>query len=186
MENKSKIVSPGEKLGVIEEYMPGSNTYEDDGKVISSVAGKVVLDAQSRKVGVSAAKVAPVPEVGDVVEGIVTSVREENAQVKIVGIRGKRLLSGDFSAQLHVSQAAKGYVKSMFDAVNLNDRILAKVTTSWAPYQLSTAEEEMGVIFATCTKCGEPLLLKGGRLYCKRDNIYEKKKVSRHYLLSGD
>ncbi|MBC7127270.1 MAG: exosome complex RNA-binding protein Csl4 [Candidatus Methanosuratincola petrocarbonis] len=181
--SKPKIVSPGEKLGVIEEYMPGSGTYEEDGKIISSMAGELEVDAKNRSVGVVPGKKASVPEVGDTVEGIVVGMKEDVALVKIVEIKGKRPLTGDFSAQLHVSQVSKDYTKSIFDAVNLNDRILAKVTTGWAPYQLSTVEDDLGVIYATCTKCGGELVLKKGRLYCTNDNISEKKKISRLYLL---
>jgi exosome complex component CSL4 len=180
------VVTPGEKLGVIEEYMPGNNTYEDDGKVISSAVGAPDIDAQNRKIGVKAERRVSVPEVGDVVEGVVTMMKEDVAQVKIIDIRGKKPLTGDFSGTLHVSQANKGYVNSIHDVLNFNDRILAKVTTSWAPYQLSTADDDLGVIYARCPKCGNELVLKGGRAFCKRDNFYEKKKVSRLNVFKGE
>lgn len=183
MSKTEKIVSPGEKLGVIEEYMPGSGTYEEDGKIFSSMAGEVEVNSKNRSVGVIPGRRVSVPEVGDTVEGIVVGMKEDVALVKIVEIKGKRPLTGDFSAQLHVSQVSKEYTKSIFDVVNMNDRILAKVTTGWAPYQLSTVDDDMGVIYATCTKCGGDLVLKKGRLYCTSDNISEKKKISRLYLL---
>lgn len=181
--SEKKIVAPGEELGVIEEYMPGCGTYEEDGKIVSNLAGTLQVDAKSRVVGVEPCKKASIPEVGDIVEGIVVGMKEDVALVKIVGIKGKRPLSGDFSAQLHVSQVSKEYVKSIFDAVNMNDRILARVTTGWAPYQLSMAEDELGVIYATCTKCGGELVLKNGKLYCTNDNIAERKKISKLYLV---
>lgn len=163
--------------------MTGSGAYEEDGKIFSCTAGELEVDTKNRSVGVSPRKRVAVPEVGDTVEGIVVGMKEDVALVKIVGIKGKRPLTGDFSAQLHVSQVSKDYTKSIFDAVNLNDRILAKVTTGWAPYQLSTVDDDLGVIYATCTKCGGDLVLKKGRLCCTNDNISEKKKISRLYLL---
>ncbi|MDI9644977.1 MAG: exosome complex RNA-binding protein Csl4 [Candidatus Verstraetearchaeota archaeon] len=180
---QKKVVSPGDRLGVIEEYMPGSGTYEEDGKIVSSMAGLLELDTKSRTVGVRGGRKAPIPEIGDIVEGVVVSMKEDVALVKIVGIRGKKSLTGDFSAQLHVSQVSKEYTKSIFDAVNLNDRILAKVTTSWSPYQLSTEDENLGVIYSTCSKCGSELVLKKGRLCCDNDKTTEKKKISKDYLV---
>ncbi|MBC7120438.1 MAG: exosome complex RNA-binding protein Csl4 [Candidatus Methanosuratus sp.] len=180
--SKTKIVTPGEKLGVIEEYIPGNGTYEEDGKIFSSMAGELDLDAKNRTVSIVSKKTL-IPEIGDVVEGIVVGMKEDVALVKIVGIKGKRPLTGDFSAQLHVSQVSKEYTKSIFDAVNLNDRILAKVTTGWIPYQLSIVDDELGVVYATCTKCGWELVLRKGKLYCTNDNISERKKISSLYLL---
>src|SRR5512139_3564995 len=115
VKEKKKVVTPGEKIGVIEEYMPGGNTYEDDGKVISSAVGTLDIDAQNRKIGVKAERRVAVPEVGDVIEGVITMMKEDVAQVKIIDIKGKRPLSGDFSASLHVSQAAKSYTTSIYD-----------------------------------------------------------------------
>lgn len=181
--SERRVVAPGDKLGVIEEYMPGSGTYEEDGKIISNMAGSLELDAKSRTVGVKVGRKASVPEVGDIVEGIVVGMKEDVALVKIVEIKGKKPLTGDFSAQLHVSQVSKEYIKSIFDSVNINDRILAKVTTGWSPYQLSTVDDDLGVIYSTCSRCGAELVLKKGRLCCVKDGIAERKKISRSYLV---
>ncbi len=177
------VIMPGDELGVIEEYMPGNGTYEDDGKIKSNTVGALDIDAQNRKVGVKVGRRVAVPEVGDIVEAIVTLAKEDKAVVKIVAIRGKKTLSGDFTGELHISQAAKSYTKSMHDITNVNDRILAKVETGWSPYQLSTRDDDLGVIFATCTKCGDNLVLKGDRLVCLTEKVYERRKVSKQYAL---
>jgi len=177
------VVMPGDELGVIEEYMPGNGTYEDDGKIKSSSVGTLDLDTKSRKAGVSVSRKFSVPEAGDLVEGIVTLVKDDKAVVSIVGIRGKRPLTGEFTGELHISQAAKSYTKSMHDVTNVNDRILAKVITGWTPYQLSTADDNLGVIFATCTKCGDSLVLRGDKLVCLAEKVYERRKVSSEYSL---
>ena len=46
---EEEIVMPGEKLGIIEQYLPGYGTYDDDGEIKSSVLGSVKID-QKRKV----------------------------------------------------------------------------------------------------------------------------------------
>jgi exosome complex component CSL4 len=188
MSKKDKdIAVPGEQLGVEEEYMPGNSVYLEDGKLYSSVLGTLEIDAKNRKIGVKVENKVAVPEAGDIVEGVVISpLKEDSALIKIIAIKNKKVLSGTFTGILHVSQAAKSYVDTIFDVLNLNDRILAKVITSWAPHQLSTADDDLGVIYATCTKCGNELVLKKGRLFCTRDKIYERKKVSRFYLLKEE
>ena len=182
-DDKKKVAVPGERLGVEEEYVPGNNVFVEEGQLYSKAYGALEVDNKSKKMSVSEANRVAVPEVGDIVEGVVVGMKEDSASVTIVAIRGKKPLSGNFSGVLHVSQAAKSYVNSLFDAVNLNDRILAKVLISWSPYQLSTADDELGVIYSTCTRCGTELVFKRGGLFCRRDKLYERKKISRSYLL---
>ena len=43
-ENEEKIVMPGDKLGIIEQYVPGEGTYDDDGEIKSSVLGNVKIN----------------------------------------------------------------------------------------------------------------------------------------------
>jgi exosome complex RNA-binding protein Csl4 len=74
-------------------------------------------------------------------------------------------------------------VNSIHDALNLGDRVLAKVMTSWPPYQLSTADDELGVLYSTCSRCGDELVMRRGGLFCRRDKLFERKKVSRSYLI---
>jgi exosome complex component CSL4 len=188
MSKKDKDVAvPGEQLGVEEEYMPGVGVYLENGKLYSSTLGALDIDTKNRKIGVIVESRVAVPEVGDIVEGeVIGPLKEDSAMIKIIAIRGKKNLTGTFTGILHVSQAAKSYVDTIFDVLNLSDRILAKVITSWSPYQLSTADDDLGVIYATCTRCGNELLLKRGRLFCSRDKTFERKKISRFYLLKEE
>jgi len=184
---KKGVAVPGEQLGVEEEYMPGTGVYLEDGKLYSNIFGALDIDTKNRKIGVRTGNRVAIPEVGDIVEGkVISPLKEDSAMIKIIAIRGKKNLSGTFTGILHVSQAAKSYVDTIFDVLNLNDRILAKVITSWTPYQLSTADDDLGVIYATCTRCGDELVLKKGRLFCNRDKTFERKKVSRFYLLKEE
>lgn len=183
---KNSIAVPGEQLGVEEEFIPGEGIYVEEGRLYASNVGVLVVDAKTRKVSVKPSAKVAVPENGDIVEGVVIGpMREDSTVIEILRIKGKRDLKGTFTGILHVSNAGKGYVNTIFDAVGLGDWVLAKVVTSWPPYQLSTADDELGVIYATCPKCGEELILKKGRLFCNRDKAFERKKVSIHYLVRG-
>jgi len=186
MAEEKKIVVPGNRLGVIEEYIPGEGTYEENGELFSSRVGVPSINSQSRKLTVEGSKRVAVPEVGDYVEGVVVSMKEDAANIRILEIKGKKPLTGVFSGVLHVSQAARGYVESLTDAVSLGDRILAKVLTSWSPYQLTTASDDLGVLYSTCRRCGTELVLRRGRLFCDRDRIVEKRKIARNYAVRGE
>jgi len=40
-----RTVLPGDEVAVAEEYMPDEGTYEQDGKILSALAGELELDA---------------------------------------------------------------------------------------------------------------------------------------------
>lgn len=187
MASGAKITIPGEQIGVEEEFIPGSGVYVEDGKIYSSRLGFLIIDSKNKKIDVEPKTKLAIPEVGDIVEGIVVGpVREDSTIVEIVRIVGKKNLKGTFTGILHVSQITRGRLSTILNAVGLGDWILAKVMTSWPPYQLSILDEKLGIIYSTCPKCGKELVLKKGRLYCDGDKIFIKKKVSSQYLLRED
>ena len=48
------FVMPGDKLGIIEQYLLGKGTYEDNGEIKSSVLGNVQIDSKMRTITVKA------------------------------------------------------------------------------------------------------------------------------------
>ena len=46
MDEKQKI--PGEKIALIEEYLPGENTFEDDDSIRATAVGEIRLDSTER------------------------------------------------------------------------------------------------------------------------------------------
>ena len=108
-----KFVIPGDKLGVIEEFMPNSGTYENEGIVYSKTIGQVLLDLATRKISVySLAKGTSVPEVGKTIFGIVTNVQSSIVTLKIVKV-GDRWLSGSFTGVLHISDISFRYTDNI-------------------------------------------------------------------------
>ena len=47
-----KFVIPGEKLGVIEEFMPGPGTYVHNGTIYSKITGRTLVDVLNKKISV--------------------------------------------------------------------------------------------------------------------------------------
>ena len=47
-----KIVMPGDKLGIIEQYLPGEGTYDDNGDIKSAVLGNVKINQKMKVISV--------------------------------------------------------------------------------------------------------------------------------------
>lgn len=182
-----KIVFPGEKLCVLEEFMPGDGTFEINGNVYSKFVGRVLYDFVSRKVTVvPLKKVTNIPKQGMVIYAVVSTTKDDVAFTKIFGAEKGVSFSGTFTGILHVSQISSNYIKVVTDAVKVGDIVKAKVLTSWNPFQLSTKGTKLGVIYALCSKCGTPLTKKRIKLQCSKCGNVEARKISSDYMLSGE
>ncbi|RLI16101.1 RNA-binding protein, partial [Candidatus Bathyarchaeota archaeon] len=102
-QKSGQLVLPGERLGVIEEFIPNTGTYVKDGVIYSKVVGRALLDFLNKRVSVYPLIQGPkIPRVGSIVLGQVSSVQTQNAVVRIYKI-GKKQLSGFFTGILHIS-----------------------------------------------------------------------------------
>ena len=182
-ERKSgKFVVPGDQLGVIEEFMPGEGTYTEDGVIHSKVTGHTLLDTLNRKVSVyPLIRGVNVPKVGSIVAGQVSDVQSKSATLRITQI-GQKLLSGNFTGILHISDVSPGYVEIMYDVCKPGDIMRAKViSTTNRSHHLSTSEKNLGVIYSFCSHCGHVLTLGGRGLLCPKCGKFEKRKIASDY-----
>lgn len=158
MKTKSgDFVLPGDALGVTEEYVPADWTYEDGDKIRSLVAGIVSVDNKNKQISIIPKTSSPsLLKNGTVIFGQISEVRGQRALMKIEGIKDtNRALTTSFSGGIHISQAQKGYVSKLTDEFRIGDLIEAKVTKiiGLDNVDLTTAENELGVIKAMCTNC---------------------------------
>ncbi|MTK64453.1 MAG: RNA-binding protein [Methanobacterium sp.] len=158
MKTKSgDFVLPGDALGVTEEFVPSDWTYEDDGSIRSLIAGTVSLDNKNKKISIVPKTSSPsILKSGVVVFGQVSDVRGQRALIKLDSIKdNNRGLVTSFSGGIHISQSQKGYVAKLTDEFRIGDLIEAKVTKIIGVdnVDLTTAEDELGVLKAMCTKC---------------------------------
>lgn len=182
-ERKSgKIVLPGERLGVIEEFIPDPGTYVKDGIIYSQIVGRSLLDLSNKRVSVyPLVHGAKVPKVGSIVLGQVSNVQPENAGVRIFKI-GNKQLTGFFSGIIHISDVQPSYVDSMFDVCRPGDIIRAKVISEKNQvFHLSTEDRNLGVVYAFCSNCGYGLESKRQAAYCPRCGKIEKRKTTLDY-----
>jgi len=181
-ERCGQFVVPGERLGVIEEFMPGPGTYVEQGAVRSKTAGRALMDILNKKVSVyPMVHMASVPRTGSIVVGQVLNVQGKKATLRIFKI-GKALLNGFFTGILHVSDVSPSYVETMFDACKDGDILRATVvSTKNRTYQLSTADRNLGVVYAFCSSCGHTLDLKERKMQCSNCGKIENRKVALDY-----
>lgn len=179
---QERFIIPGEKLGVIEEFLPGSGTYEHDGTIYSTNVGRAEVDPLEKTVKVKPCTRAPIiPKEGDEVSGVVVNVQDRLAIVEIYMI-GDEILPSPFSAALHIANSSPRYERLMEDVFKRGDFIKAKIINvkNRMP-QLTTVGRKFGVIKAFCSKCGGELTLSGRILICPACGSRERRKISEEY-----
>ena len=80
---EEQIVMPGDKLGIIEQYLPGEGTYDDDGDIKSAVLGNVKINQKMKVISVVSDAKPALLKVGDVIYGQITDIKPQRANVKI-------------------------------------------------------------------------------------------------------
>lgn len=177
-----QLVVPGDRLGVIEEFIPDAGTYVKDGVIYSKVIGRVLIDLTHRRISVhQLTRGAKVPITGSTVVGQVSSAQSETAGVRIFEI-GNDELSGAFIGILHVSDVQMRYVDSMFDICKPGDIIRAKVISEKnRTYHLSTKDKDLGVVYAFCSSCGSLLEPRRQSMHCPKCGRVERRKTASDY-----
>ncbi len=177
-----QIVVPGDKLGVIEEYEPGSGTYVGESTIFSQATGRALMDVLNKKVSVyPGTEVSGYPKIGSIVMGQVTEVQNKQASVRIFQV-GNRIVSGFFSGLVHVSDVSPRYVENMFDVCKAGDIIRAKVISDKnRVFHLSTNDRDIGVVYAYCSRCGHALEFKRMRMHCPECGNFEHRKTAQDY-----
>jgi len=177
-----QLVVPGERLGVIEEFLPGKGTYVEQNTVYSNIIGRVLLDLMNKEVSMHpSVNNVKIPRTGNVVTGQAEEVQSKRAMLRIMFIE-KRVLSSFFTGLLHISEVSPIYVENMFEACKAGDIIRARVISEKnRTFHLSTAEKELGVIYAFCSQCGQLLERKGRNMWCSKCEKMEKRKIASDY-----
>jgi exosome complex component CSL4 len=175
---------PGEDIAASEEFSVGEGTHEKDGRIFSSVAGFVALDAREM-----VARVVPINPpgsiaVGDFVLGEVTEVRGTMVNVGQLTADGdgRKAVGGD-SGTLHISKVADGRTEDLRELFRIGDIVRAKVVQVKPSLQLATAGPDLGVVKAYCTRCRAALEPDAGNLKCGACERVERRKMARGYSI---
>lgn len=173
---------PGERIGVIEEFISNNGTYVRDGTIYSNVVGRALLDLLNKRASVrSLARKAKIPEIGTLVLGQISKVKKQSAYVRIHTIN-ERPLSGFFTGVLHISDVSSKYIDSMFNVCKPADILRAEVVSKKnGTYHLTTHDKNLGVVYAFCPRCGNLLDKKGKKMRCSKCGKVEKRKTVLNY-----
>ncbi len=177
-----KFRTPGEKLGVIEEFMPGPGTFIEEGNIRSRTIGYTITDTRNKLVSIYPKRNYPIfPRNGSIVLGEVASTQDKTASVRILSVDNKPIL-GSLAGIIHVSTVSSNYIRSMREAFNPGDLIKAKVVSNRnQAIHLSTLGKTLGVIQASCSRCGNILVRRGRVLRCLVCSNREERKITVNY-----
>ena len=121
------IVLPGDRLGVIEEFIPGFGTYENEGIIFATIQGKIEIDMKKREIVVVGDSQPPMGLVnGDIIIARVTGVRAKMAMVEIFHSQRKDFPI-PFAGMIQIRNIRQGYVDYIDEQLVQDDWIRAKL-----------------------------------------------------------
>lgn len=179
---EQRKVIPGELVATAEEYLAGFGTYEDDGMIYSSAVGSLELDDRNKVARLRFDNPPNAIWIGDKVFCEVTNVRPSMVICSVFAVEGTpRGVTGETSATIHVSKLSNRYVEDASQALRITDIARGEVIQARPSIQLTTAKPHLGVVFARCKHCREPMEHKDDRLYCPKCETTEYRKLARDY-----
>jgi len=180
MRKQGELILPGDEVGVIEEFTAGEGTYEQDGKVYVSVAGKAFYDMINRKVNSISFKKPSLLALrkSKYVIGVVVGLKEDSALVNILSVEEKPLGS-PLSGYVHISQITNKFLEKITDAFRVGDIIKAKPINFSIPIALTLKQKDLGVVYAKCSICGTKMVKHDEEhLRCPNCGNIEKRKLA--------
>jgi len=178
--NHTRVV-PGDKIAVIEEFLPDKNCFEEDGSIIAEVTGEVIKDSKSHKIAVKPSKEHFSLNKGDIGYGRVEFVKKQVASVDIIKINNVNVAK-PINSILHVSEASRRFVRNMYEVTRPGDWIKFRVTRTEKPIYISFIGEDLGVVIALCNHCGHELVFfRRNSLKCLNCNAVQGRITSKMY-----
>ncbi len=178
MEQVKDIVFPGDVIAKEEEYLPGRNTQDVDGNVISTAFGKVSRDDKSLVISVGTTKQAVAVKRYDIIYGKIIKILNKEAVILISGVeKEKAIVPVATEARLKLPIPNKTMYSHI---VTLGDLVRAKIIST-RPLYATIFDSELGVLKGKCTVCRRELVEENGKLYCKNCGRIEQRKIASDY-----
>ncbi|KAJ3366058.1 Exosome complex component CSL4 [Allomyces javanicus] len=175
----ARIVVPGERLGPARpDQTPQAGTYLRGGNVVATVVGAVGADDQLSVQGKS--RKAAIPTVGAQVTGKVKRINSRMAIVSIMMI-GAQPVKEDFEGVIRVEnvRATERDKVQIPKCFRPGDIVRAEVISLGEAhsYILSTAKNELGVIFAQSAAGATMIPISWEEMQCPETGAIENRKV---------
>lgn len=182
MVNNNELVVPGERVGTVEEVIPGPGTYEHDGIVYAKAFGRYRFDPDEMRSMVRSRKEPAVIRKRDLVIAVVRDVRSSMVVANVVRIVGNdRPIAGETMASLHVSKVSREYVSDIRRMFRIGDAFRAIVIQAIPSIQIATDRNDLGVLHGLCMKCRTPLLGHRDMLKCPECERIETRKLAEDF-----
>ncbi|MFW9778501.1 MAG: exosome complex RNA-binding protein Csl4 [Candidatus Heimdallarchaeota archaeon] len=179
--SSERRVLPGDKIAVIEEFLPDETCYEQDGSIYSSVTGRVVTDPQKHKISVEPDKQYQTIKPGDIGIGRVEFVKNKMASVEIYRLN-ERETTPPIKASLYIWEVSRSFVKNMYEVVRPGDWVRCRLVRTDNVVDVGLVGEGLGVIQAFCNHCGSELEFKRrNTLKCPNCELIQPRITSRQY-----
>ncbi len=176
------IVMPGDELATNEEYMPGPGTFEKGGIIYSSVIGRRDFNETEKIARVSPLRTLDELREGDIV--ICEIIHVSNSLARVIVHAQESFPKPQFmnlNGVIHVSRIRDDYDNDVRNHFRIGDLVRARVDQVSPSLQLSTKDEELGVLKARCQRCRSFLQNRDGTLHCKECQRDESRKVAGDY-----
>jgi len=182
-----EIVTPGDRLGEVDQFRSGQGSYALDEYIYASVVGiKQIQQTNSREKPIiqvlKEKQSSLVPQISNTVTAKVTKVNERVASVEILCV-GNSLLKETFPGTIRKRDVRKFEVDSveMYKSFRPGDIVRADVISlgDSRSYYLSTAKNELGVILAQSTAGHTMVPISWEHMLCPVTQAKEYRKVAK-------
>jgi exosome complex component CSL4 len=163
---------PGEKIALIEEYLAGDNTYEENDTIRATTIGNIQLDTSERLASINPQKQISVPKVGDIVIGVVEANLPSMIAIMIKFVNGKKANS-DLECICVTRHIRKKNIALAKDVVKVE--IISHINGT---IHASIDSQELGVLFTKCRKCFGTVVKMRDAVKCKDCGWIDDRKLS--------
>lgn len=192
-DQEQKLVMPGDKIGVEEEYASSENTFvDDDGTIRSAIIGRVVAE-EGRISVINDKRDVHRFRKGMFVVGTVTDDVKSVMFVKIdnvhldgreyIALKDGKIVTQARRPQGRFERGAQRQPEPKHQKqAGVGDVVLAKILyEDPGIFTLSLNDSESGVVFSTCGLCGAEMKNEAGALSCGNCGNKTSKKISPLY-----
>ena len=160
------------KIAQIEEYLPGDNTFEDNDVIRATAIGDIHLDSNERLASITKQTQITVPNVGDVIIGVVEANLPSMIAIMIKYVNGKKVVA-DLECVCVTRHIRKKNIALAKDVVKV--KIISHINGT---IHASIDSEELVVLFTKCRKCFGIVAKMRDAVKCKDCGWIDDRKLS--------
>ena len=168
----NNAIFPGDKIGSIEEFEAGYNTFDDGDAVRAATVGQKNIDKTTQIANINHPKMLSIPKTGDIIIGTVAAVMSSMIAVSIDYINGKPTTSKVecICGTRHIRKRNVALV---------NDIATLKIVNHLNGTIHATMDEShLGVLYTKCRKCGSKVVPMRDAIKCTECSWIDERELS--------